>query len=233
MADKLFHDLVTLFVVVNPIGVVPLFIAVAGHESAAARRRIAGQAILISTVILFVFIGIGQIVLEALGIDLASFRIAGGLVLLIIALRMVLQEAHDARVDSSAMYGNIAVFPLAMPFIAGPASIMAVVLMTDNNVYSVRQEVETAALLVVVLGFTYGCLVGADFVQRLLGSTGANVVSRVMGLISLVHRGAHATGLLFVAPLFAIVDPRAVFAASAVAIPLIAVAGAARAVRQR
>lgn len=168
MADKLFHDLVTLFVVVNPIGVVPLFIAVAGHESAAARRRIAGQAILISTVILFVFIGIGQIVLEALGINLASFRIAGGLVLLIIALRMVLQEAHDPRADSSGSYGNIAVFPLAMPFIAGPASIMAVVLMTDNNVYSVRQEVETAGLLVVVLGFTYGCLVGADFVQQLV-----------------------------------------------------------------
>jgi MarC family membrane protein len=132
MADKLFHDLVTLFVVVNPIGVVPLFIAVAGHESAAARRRIAGQAILISTVILFVFIGIGQIVLEALSIDLASFRIAGGLVLLIIALRMVLQEAHDPRGDSSASYDNIAVFPLAMPFIAGSASIMAVVLLTDN-----------------------------------------------------------------------------------------------------
>ena len=155
----------------------------AGHESAAARRRIAGQAILISTVILFVFIGLGQIVLEALGINLASFRIAGGLVLLIIALRMVLQEAHDPRADSSAIYGNIAVFPLAMPFIAGPASIMAVVLLTDNNVYTVWQEVETAALLVVVLGFTYGCLVGADFVQRLLGSTGANVVSRIMGLI--------------------------------------------------
>ena len=182
MADKLFHDFVTLFVVVNPIGVVPLFVAVAGHESAAARRRIAGQAILISTVILFVFIGIGQIVLEALGINLASFRIAGGLVLLIITLRMVLQEAHDPRA-SSAIYGNIAVFPLAMPFIAGPASIMAVVLLTDNNVYTVWQEVETAALLVVVLGFTYGCLVGADFVQRLLGSTGANVVSRIMGLI--------------------------------------------------
>ena len=109
MADRLFHDLVKLFVVVNPIGVVPLFIAVAGHESAAARRRIAGQAILISTVILFVFIGIGQIVLEALGINLASFRIAGGLVLLIIALRMVLQEAHHPRADSSAIYGNIAV----------------------------------------------------------------------------------------------------------------------------
>ena len=183
MPDKLFQELVTLFVVVNPIGVVPLFIAVAGHESAAARRRIAGQAILISTVILFVFIEIGQIVLEALGINLPSFRIAGGLVLLIIALRMVLQEAHNPRADTSAIYGNIAVFPLATPFIAGPASIMAVVLLTDNNLYTVWQQVETAALLVVVLGFTYGCLVGADFVQRLLGSTGANVVSRIMGLI--------------------------------------------------
>jgi multiple antibiotic resistance protein len=183
MAEKLFHDLVTLFVVVNPIGVVPLFVSVAGHESAAARRRLAGQAILISAVILFLFIGIGQAVLEALGINLASFRIAGGLVLLIIALRMVLQEAHDPRVDGSAFHGNIAVFPLAMPFIAGPASIMAVVLLTDSNVYTGWQQAETAALLLVVLGFTYGCLVGADFVQRVLGSTGANVVGRIMGLI--------------------------------------------------
>jgi multiple antibiotic resistance protein len=183
MAEKLFHDLVTLFVVVNPIGVVPLFVAVAGHESAAARRRIAGQAILISAVILFVFIGVGQIVLEALGINLASFRIAGGLVLLIIALRMVLEEAHNPRADGSAFHGNIAVFPLAMPFIAGPASIMAVVLLTDSNVYTGWQQAETAALLLLVLGFTYGCLVGADFVQRLLGATGANVVSRIMGLI--------------------------------------------------
>jgi multiple antibiotic resistance protein len=183
MAQKLFHDLVTLFVVVNPIGVVPLFVSVTGHETAAARRRVAGQAILISAVILFVFIGIGQIVLEALGINLASFRIAGGLVLFIIALRMVLQETHNPRADGSAFHGNIAVFPLAMPFIAGPASIMAVVLLTDSNVYTGWQQAETAALLLVVLGFTYGCLLGADFVQRLLGSTGASVVSRIMGLI--------------------------------------------------
>jgi hypothetical protein len=96
MFEKLFHDLVTLFVVVNPIGVVPLFLAVAGRESAAARRRIAAQAIIISAVILLVFIAIGQLVLEALGIDLASFRIAGGLVLLVIALRMVLAETETS-----------------------------------------------------------------------------------------------------------------------------------------
>jgi multiple antibiotic resistance protein len=183
MFEKLFHDLVTLFVVVNPIGVVPLFVAVAGHESAAARRRIAGQAIIISAVILLAFIAIGQIVLEALGIDLASFRIAGGLVLLVIALRMVLAEERISSGADTSLRDNVAVFPLAMPFIAGPASIMAVVLLTDNNVYTVWQQAETAALLLLVLAFTYACLVGAEFVQRLLGSTGANVVSRIMGLI--------------------------------------------------
>lgn len=122
MFEKLFHDLVTLFVVVNPIGVAPLFLAVAGRESAAARRRIAAQAIIISAVILLVFIAIGQIVLEALGIDLASFRIAGGLVLLVIALRMVLAETETSSDTDAPLRGNVAVFPLAMPFIAGPAS---------------------------------------------------------------------------------------------------------------
>jgi multiple antibiotic resistance protein len=183
MFEKLFHDLVTLFVVVNPIGVVPLFLAVAGRESAAARRRIAAQAIIISAVILLVFIAIGQIVLEALGIDLASFRIAGGLVLLVIALRMVLAETETSSDTDAPLRGNVAVFPLAMPFIAGPASIMAVVLLTDNNVYTVWQQAETAVLLLLVLAFTYACLVGAELVQRLLGQTGASVVSRIMGLI--------------------------------------------------
>jgi multiple antibiotic resistance protein len=183
MFEKLFHDLVTLFVVVNPIGVVPLFLAVAGRESAAARRRIAAQAIIISAVILLVFIAIGQLVLEALGIDLASFRIAGGLVLLVIALRMVLAETETSSDTDAPLRGNVAVFPLAMPFIAGPASIMAVVLLTDNNVYTVWQQAETAVLLLLVLAFTYACLVGAELVQRLLGRTGASVVSRIMGLI--------------------------------------------------
>lgn len=183
MFEKLFHDLVTLFVVVNPIGVAPLFLAVAGRESAAARRRIAAQAIIISAVILLVFIAIGQIVLEALGIDLASFRIAGGLVLLVIALRMVLAETETSSDTDAPLRGNVAVFPLAMPFIAGPASIMAVVLLTDNNVYTVWQQAETAVLLLLVLAFTYARLVGAELVQRLLGRTGASVVSRIMGLI--------------------------------------------------
>ena len=182
MVYKPFHELATLIVVVNPIGVVPLFIAVAGQKSTAARQRIAGQAIIIAALILLAFIAIGQILLEALGVDLASFRIAGGLVLLVIALRMVLEEPRSA-VMSNPVHENVAVFPLAMPFIAGPGAILAVVLLTDNNVYTVWQQVETAVLLLFVLALTYGCLMGAELIQRLLGITGANVVSRIMGLI--------------------------------------------------
>jgi multiple antibiotic resistance protein len=70
-----------------------------------------------------------------------------------------------------------------MPFIAGPGAILAVVLLTDNNVYTIWQQVETAALLLFVLALTYGCLIGAEPTQRLLGITGANVVSRIIGLI--------------------------------------------------
>jgi multiple antibiotic resistance protein len=124
-------------------------------------------------VILLAFIAVGQIVLEALGIDLASFRIAGALVLLVIALRMVLAERQTTSDTDAPLRGNVAAFPLAMPFIAGPASIMAVVLLTDNNVYPVGQQAETAILLLLVLAFAYACLVGAEFVQRLLGPTGA------------------------------------------------------------
>jgi multiple antibiotic resistance protein len=183
MGQRLFRDFVTLFVVVNPIGLVPLFIAITGHDPLSRRRRLALEAVIIAAVILMVFIVIGQPLLEALGIELASFQLAGGLVLLIIALRMVLAETRPGAEAWPVEAGNVAVFPLAMPFIAGPATLMAVVLLTDNNVYDVSEQVSTAVTLLAVLAITYGCMVAADLLQRLLGMTGTNVVSRIMGLI--------------------------------------------------
>jgi multiple antibiotic resistance protein len=78
---------------------------------------------------------------------------------------------------------NVAIFPIAMPFLAGPAAITAVILLTDNNAYSAWEQAQTALVMLAVLLITYACLVGAELVQRLLGNTGANVVSRIMGLI--------------------------------------------------
>src|SRR4051794_25874635 len=160
MTHPLVQNLVTLFVVVNPIGLVPLFIGAVGQESLARRRHIALQAITIAACILLAFIAVGQVMLAALGIELASFQLAGGLVLLIIALRMVLQDTHAPAVEAESEGRNIAVFPLATPFIAGPATIMAVVLLTDNNVYTIWQQLQTAAMLLVVLTITYGCMIG-------------------------------------------------------------------------
>lgn len=183
MHQKVFHDFVTLFVVINPVGNVPLFIGIAGRETIQRQRRIAIQASVVAAVILFAFIAIGQLLLDALGISVASFQVAGALVLLIIALRMVLEEPRIAPPDAAATHGNVAVFPLAMPFIAGPASIMAVILLTDNNVYSIGLQAETTVMMLVVIAITYGFLASAEIVQRALGVTGANVVSRIMGLL--------------------------------------------------
>lgn len=117
--DRLFQDLVTLFVVINPIGTIPLFIAVTRHEPAEVARKTALRSVIIATIILLTFVVIGQLLLNALGIELGAFRIAGGLVLLLISLRMVLESIHhpnDGRGDTGDRH-DVAVFPLATPFI--------------------------------------------------------------------------------------------------------------------
>jgi len=93
--DRLFNDLITLFVVVNMIGTVPIFIAVTRHEPAETTRKTAPRSVAIAAVILLTFVVIGQMLLNALDIELGAFRIAGGLVLLIISLRVVLQSTHQ------------------------------------------------------------------------------------------------------------------------------------------
>ena len=116
-----------LIVVIEPTSLVPEFLVVTRHLSPSERRKTAIRAVLISAVILVAFIVVGQILLEALGIRLPSFSIAGGLVLLGISLQRVLSAA-DVRVDEEAAreeVGDVAVFSLATPYIAGPAAIRA------------------------------------------------------------------------------------------------------------
>ena len=185
MRVKLLEDAITLFVVINPIGLVPLFIAITRDEPPRRRRRIARRAVLISASILMVFIALGQIVLEGLKVSLPAFRVAGGLVLLVVALRMVLSD-QDTRSGTTAPADgprDIAVFPLAMPFIAGPGAVMASVLLTDNHAFTMAQQAATAVVLLVILAITYIILLGAETVQRRIGPTGTNVLSRVLGLV--------------------------------------------------
>ncbi|MGH6977015.1 MAG: MarC family protein [Stellaceae bacterium] len=180
MAQKLLQDFVLLLIAVNPILVVPEFVVVTAKFGAAAKRRIAIQAVLIAGGVLLAFTAVGQAVLAALGIELHAFQIAAGLILLLMSLRMVLgEDVHHQPGDRR----NPAVHPLAIPYIAGPKSIMTVMLLTDSEIYTPRNLIEVGILVVLVLALTLACLFGARWVHSVLRDAGTNAISRVMGLI--------------------------------------------------
>ena len=185
------EELVTLWVVIDPIGTVPVFIAVTAAMTPAVRRKTALQATLVSMGVLMFFLVFGQILIDALGIGLLSFQVAGGLILFLFALTMIFGETKvetdqkilDAEEDSPIEPPSVAVFPLAVPSLASPGAMLAIVLLTDNNRFSVVDQAQTAAVMAVVLLFAYVFMRLADPIIRLIGMAGSAIVSRVMGMI--------------------------------------------------
>jgi len=183
MLQHFLQDATTLFVVIDPVGLVPIFIAITKKEPQVSRQRIALLGVGISTIILFAFMIGGQTLLKALDISLPAFQIAGGLLLLIVGLQMVLnEEEHSASTDPESSI-DLAVFPLATPLIAGPGGIMTVVLLTDNTKFGAMDQMITSLALVAVLVFTYVALLFSDLIQKGLGQTGVNVITRILGLL--------------------------------------------------
>jgi multiple antibiotic resistance protein len=184
---KLLQDAITLFVVINPFGAVPLYLAITRGMTRPQRLRAALRACIIAAVILLVFIAVGEIVLDGMGVRLTAFRAAGGLILLLVALRMVLNtENRHPFAAQEATSGNrpdIAVFPLATPFLAGPGAIMAAVLLTENGRFSIPEQALTGVIVVVILALTFAILACADLLQHRIGTTGSMVMSRVLGLV--------------------------------------------------
>ena len=134
-----------------------------------------------------VFILGGQLLLDALEIPLAAFQIAGGMVLFLFALTMIFGESKpEAEIEESHKvdaHQSKAIFPLAIPSIASPGAMMAIVMLTDNHRYSLVDQGITAAVMVSVLLITLLLLLGATHIQKWIGNVGAAIISRVMGLI--------------------------------------------------
>lgn len=169
---------------VDPIGTVPVFIAVTRHYSSAERRKIAFFAFLASTVILLFFIVAGELILTAMKIPLEAFQVAGGIILFLFALTMIFGESKpDQEVKLAGSGRETAIFPLAVPSIASPGAILAAVLLTENARYSLWEQTQTALMLLAVLILTFVLMLAASWIHRLLGAGGASLVSRVMGLI--------------------------------------------------
>lgn len=184
MWERILTDAVTFFVVVNPIGeVVPIFIALTRGMSPLEQRQIARRSVLIATIILVAFIAGGQILLQALEIHLPSFQIASGIVLFLFGLKMIFETEPHHDAPATGPKQDIAVFPLAMPTIAGPGAMLAAVVLTDDDRFSIIEQAATTSVLLCILLLTFGLLLLAGRIHRLLGDAGANVVSRVMGLI--------------------------------------------------
>jgi len=181
--SKLLQDATTLFLVINPFGAIPHYLLLTRGMTRAERLRIAARACIVATVILVAFIFIGEIVLEELKVGLIAFRIAGGLLLLVIAFRMVLETRATPAPPEGEERMGVAVFPLATPLLAGPGSIIAAVLLTENAVYSLGEQAITGLIVVAILAFAFAVLAAADFLQRVLGTTGTSVMSRVFGLL--------------------------------------------------
>jgi len=183
MLQKYIRDALILWTTIDPIGTMALFVVITAHMTPQHRRKTALKATLYSGAILLSAIVIGQIVLSAMEIHLISLQVSGGIILFIFGLKMIFGEMDEHRGTSKEAGHDVAVFPLAVPTIATPGAIMAVIILTDNNVYSVPVQCGTALILIIMLVITYLLMLASGFVIRIIGNNGAAILVKVMGMI--------------------------------------------------
>jgi multiple antibiotic resistance protein len=175
---------VFFFAVIDPVGTLPVFIAVTSRHSEWQKRKIAIYAVLVAAGILLFFIFGGQYLLEAIGVPLSAFQVAGGIVLFLFALTMIFGEGKPGQEIGIVKSGKeTAIFPLAVPSIASPGAMLAAVVLTDNHRFNAMHQITTATAMFAVLAIVLLLLLTANWVHRWIGSAGASIVSRVMGLI--------------------------------------------------
>jgi len=180
---KISKDFATLWTTIDPIANVALFAGLTVSLTRGERHRTALKAVIYATIILVAAGTIGQVVLDAIGIRMHSLKVAGGVILFLFGVQMLFGKM-DTKTKMSPEEGrDLAVFPMAVPSIAGPGAMMAVIVLTDNDVYTVPQRLQTGAVLIVVLFVTYLLLLFSDGILRVIGRQGASVLVRVMGLI--------------------------------------------------
>jgi multiple antibiotic resistance protein len=191
MFNYLLNAIITLFVTVDPVGLAPLFVAMTAGMSRAEQRTLALRATSVATAILITFALFGERLLAFLGISLAAFRIAGGLLLFWTAFEMVFErraQRKSATVESTPVpitreeLSHMAVVPLAIPLISGPGAISATILLSSQA----QDLVWLAGLILVivaVLAVVLAAFASAAQIDRLLGPTGRAVTSRLLGVI--------------------------------------------------
>jgi multiple antibiotic resistance protein len=186
--EYLISAVVTLFVVVDPIGLAPAFLAVTTGLPAAARRQVAMRAAIFAGAILAGTALIGDWLLRQLGITLPAFRIAGGLLLFSIASEMVFgvrieRQSRDAEQAMEEQVRNIAAFPLAIPLMAGPGALTATVLLAGQADFRPLYLAILIAVIAAVAAACFAVFLFAPRIERALGTTGSLLLSRLLGVL--------------------------------------------------
>lgn len=176
---------IIFFAVIDPIGTIPVFIAVTDKFDQKTKRKVALIASVCSACVLLFFVVVGEIILKTLSIPLPAFQISGGIVLFLFSLNMIFGESKpDEEIKLLQKdHRETAIFPLAVPSIASPGAMLAAVLLTENALNSVWEQAQTALVMLFVILLVYILMLLAGWINKIIGSSGASVVSRVMGLI--------------------------------------------------
>ena len=183
--SSFFYEVVTLYVVLDPVASIPIFLAATKGLDQSARLKVAAYGVAVAFAIFMFFIFIGHALLEALHIPMASFQLAGSIVLLLFGLQMALGNLPEptASEESGGSLLQRAIFPLATPCIAGSGSIMTVMMLTDNVARTTSEKLQTILVLSLCLTILFSVLALGSVIARLLGRSGIEVISRVFGLI--------------------------------------------------
>ncbi|MBY6152364.1 MarC family protein [Vannielia litorea] len=175
---------VTLFVVIDPLGLAPLFAALTHDETERRRRAIAIRAVAIGFSILLIFGLAGEAVLEFVGISMPAFRISGGLLLFLTALEMLFERRTKRREDQAEEdRPDPSIFPLATPLIAGPGAIASMILLSGSPNADWTTTLQVIGVMATVLTIVLILFLGGGLLSRLLGKTGINVATRLLGML--------------------------------------------------
>ncbi len=188
MTELFISAFVTFFVVIDPPGCAPIFASLTSGAPAGHRRVMALRGTLVAALILFLFAVFGEAFLGALGISLDAFRVAGGIMLFLIALEMVFEKRTERRthraedVKADPEHEDISIFPMAIPMIAGPGSIASVMLMMAKS-QGMEQSLLVLGALALVLVVNLGALLAAGPLMKVLGHRVEAMITRVLGVV--------------------------------------------------
>ncbi|MEA1938481.1 MAG: MarC family protein [Pseudomonadota bacterium] len=189
MIEIAFSAFVALFVVMDPVGLGPVFAVMTADEDKSFRRSMARRGALIATGLLIVFALVGKMLMTSMGIGIPAFRVAGGILLFIVAIDMVLAHPSGIRTTTAperaeALHRHdISVFPIAVPLIAGPGTMTTGLLLMNQAEGHLLLQVWVLGMMILVGFFCWLFMIFASAITRVLGVTGVNVIGRVMGVI--------------------------------------------------